>query len=105
MHGLRRSVFRFDFLLLAEIAAHERLQQFVAIQLADQRAGVVVVGDIGGILREDVADDLIDGVIPLFLQCLIDCGQNVINLHILIVHNTEFAGLVIHTDTTFPSKL
>ena len=34
--------------------------------------GVVVVGDIGGILGEDIAHNLIDGVIALFLQCLID---------------------------------
>ena len=90
---------------MTQLFLDQHLQQLVPVQLADQGAGAHVIGNVGGVLREDVANDLIDGVIPLFLQCLLDCGQNVINLHILIVHNTEFAGIVIHTDTTFPSKL
>ena len=56
--GLYSDTFR----LLAEVAAHKRLQQLVAIQLADQRAGVVMVRDIGGVLRQDVAHDLVDGL-------------------------------------------
>ena len=84
---------------------NQLLKQLIAVYLADEAPGVVVVRDIRRVFGKQVTDDLIDGVIPLLLQCLIDCGQNVINLHILIVHNTEFAGIVIHTDTTFPSKL
>lgn len=34
-----------------------------------------MIGDIGGVLREYVADNLADGGIPLFLQRLIDLAQ------------------------------
>ena len=68
------------FFLLSEIAAHECLQQLVAIQLADQRARAVVIRDIGGILREDIAYDLIDGVVALIFQRGINGRQDVADL-------------------------
>ena len=36
--------------LQIQIVLHQSLQHLVPIQLADQRAGAVVVGDVGGIL-------------------------------------------------------
>ena len=59
-----------------EIALQQHLEQLIPIQLADQRAGVVVVGDIGGVLAEDIAHNLIDGVITLLPQGVVDGGQN-----------------------------
>ena len=95
------SIFTY-FCLFAQIAAHERLQQLVAVELADERAGVVVIRDIGGVLRQDIADDLVDGVIALFLQCPIDGRENLMDLCVLLRGNIEFPGKIVHTDTTFP---
>lgn len=55
-----------------QILLHQLLEQLVPVQLADQGPGVVVVGDIGGILAEDIAHDLVDGVVPLFLQGIVN---------------------------------
>ena len=54
--------------LFVKIAAHEHLQQLITVELADQGARGVVIGDIGGILGKDIADDLIDGIVALVLQ-------------------------------------
>ena len=49
-----------------QIVAHQLGEQLVPVQTADHRSGVVVVGDVGGILREKIAYDLIDGIVTLF---------------------------------------
>ena len=46
-----------------QIILHQSLQQLVPIHLADEGAGGVVVGDVGGVLGQDVAHDLVDGVV------------------------------------------
>jgi len=43
-----------------------------------------MIGDVGGVLREDIADDLIDGVVALFLQCLVHGQQDLMDLFVLI---------------------
>ena len=77
-----------------EILLYQFLQQLVPIQLADQGAGVVVVGDIGGVLREDVSHDLIDGIIALFLQRAVYATQDLLDLRVLFVLNAEFPGVI-----------
>ena len=57
-----------------EIAFQQHLQQLVPVQLADERAGVVVVGDVGGVLAEDIAHNLVDGVIALLPEGIVDRG-------------------------------
>ena len=52
---------------LGEILPNQFLQQFVPIQLTDHAAGVVVVRDIGGIFRQQIADDLVNRIVTLFL--------------------------------------
>ena len=90
--------------LLVQIPADQNLQQLVAVDFPDQGAGIVVVGDIGGVLGKDVAHDLVDGVISLFLQCPIDGGKDLVDLRVLVHGNFKLPGIVIHvvhTDTTF----
>ena len=91
--------------LLSQIPPHQHLQQLITVDLADECAGTHVVGDIGGVLRQDITHDLVDGVITLFLQCLIDGGQDVVNFSVLFHRDTEFTGKIVHTDTTFLSLL
>ena len=86
---------------LAQILPHEDLKKLVPVDLADQGPGVVVVGDIGGVLRENIADDLVDRIVALFLQCLIDRGQDLMDLRVLFHHDTELSGKVVHADTIF----
>ena len=83
--------------LLAQVAAQENLQQLVAIQLADQRARLPVVGDVGGVLRKDVAHELVDGVIALLLQRGVHARQDVVDLLVLFLRGVEFAGIVFHS--------
>ena len=93
------------FRLLSEVAAHKRLQQLVAIQLADQRAGVVMVRDIGGVLRQDVAHDLVDGIIALILQRGINGGQNMTDLSVLFLRNIKLSGKFFHWESpSFPCR-
>ena len=91
-HGFRAAVFIGD--VSPEILFYQFLQQLVPIQLADQGAGVVVVGDIGGVLREDVSHDLIDGIIALFLQRAVYATQDLLDLRVLFVLNAEFPGVI-----------
>ena len=65
---------------------------------ADEGAGGVVVGDVGGVLGQDVAHDLVDGVVALLLQRLVNGGQNVMNLHGFVLCGVEFAGEIFHGD-------
>lgn len=44
------------------------LKQLVTVELADQAAGIVVVGNVGRILGQEITDYLIDGVIPFSLR-------------------------------------
>ena len=75
----RAPIVRFIGLLVQQIILHQRLQQLVPVHLADEGAGVVVVGDIGGILGQDVTHDLVDGVVTLFLShdmvCALSAGH------------------------------
>ena len=89
--------------LLAQVFADQDLEQLIPVDLADQSPGVVVVGDIGGVLGEDITHDLIDGIIALFLQCLIDGGEDLVDLRVLFHRDAEFPGKIVHTDTTFLS--
>ena len=52
---------------LGKVLPHQFLQQFVPVQFADHTAGIVVVGDIGGVFRQQVANDLINRIVTLFL--------------------------------------
>ena len=66
--------------LLAQVAAQEDLQQLVEIQLAYQRACQPVFGDVGGVLRKDVAHELVDRVIALLLQRGVHARQDVVDI-------------------------
>ena len=88
--------------LLPQISADQHLQQLVPVDLADQGPGIVVIGDVGGVLGENITHDLVDGVIALFLQCPIDGRENLMDLCVLLRGNIEFPGKIVNTDTTFP---
>ena len=53
--------------------------------MPDQAAGVVVGSDVGGILREDIAHDLVDRVVTLLTQSIIDGEQNLSDFSFFII--------------------
>ncbi len=53
--------------LTAQSRSHldKRLKQLVTIDPANKAAGIIMCGDVGRILGKNIANDLIDRVIPL----------------------------------------
>ena len=72
------------------------LKQFVSIELADQAAGIVIVGDVGGVFRQEITDYLIDGVIPFFAEGAIYGGQNGLHFLTAVFRYHKLDGIVIH---------
>ena len=83
-------------LLDGEIIAHQLLHQFIPIQLVNHAAGIVVVGDIGGIFCEQIADDLIDGIIAFFIQSIEHTMQNPAHILLVITGNSKLDGILCH---------
>ena len=54
--------------LFGQIALHQCTQQLVPVNLADQAAGTLVIGDVGGIFGQKIAHDLINGIVTLLAQ-------------------------------------
>jgi len=81
--------------LFFEVTCHKLVQQLVPVETADQAAGVVVVRDIGRVLGENVAHDLIDRVIALDDKRIVDGGQYFLHFRLAVDH-VEFACYVFH---------
>ena len=75
-----------------KVGLQQHLQQLVPVDVPDQAAGVVVGGDIGGILREDVAHSLVDGVIALLAQGVVNGGQCLADLLLPVLGDGEGNG-------------
>ena len=81
--------------LLSQVLADQLLQQFVPVKLTDHAAGVVVVGDIGGILGQKIAHNLIDGIIALFLQRIEYRAKNASHILFVVTGNGKFQSALI----------
>ena len=75
---------------------YELLQQLIAVELADQAAGIVVICDVSGVLRQEITDDLVDGVIAFFAECAIYRGQDRFHFLTAVLRYHKFDGVVIH---------
>ena len=71
------------------------INQLVPVQLTDHAAGIVVVGDIGGIFCQQIADDLVDGIVTLLLQSVKYRAQNPTHIVLVIAGNSEFQCVLI----------
>lgn len=87
-----------NLLLFIQIAYHKLTQKLVPVETADKTAGIVVVCYIGGVLRENIADYLVDGVIALYNKRVIDGGQDFLGFR-LIIDNIEFACCILHLNS------
>ena len=79
-----------------QIIANQLLHQLVPIQLTNHAAGIIVVGNIGGIFCEQVADDLIDGILAFFIQSIEHTMQNTAHILFIIAGNGELDGILCH---------
>ena len=79
----------------SQIAPDQLLQKLVPIQLADHAAGVVIVGDIGRVLGQQVAHDLVDGVIALFLQSVEDGTKGTAHIILVVAGYDKFLCILI----------
>ena len=86
----------------AQVTLHQHLQQLVAVDLANQRAGMVMIGNLSGIFGKDIPHDLVDRIVSLFFQCLVDCGHDLFDLLILFLADIELTCQIYHMDATFP---
>ena len=79
---------------MGKIILNQILQQGVAVDPADEVSGIVVGGDIGRILRQNISNQLIYGVIALFTKCLVNGEQYIPYLLLLIVSDGKGLGSV-----------
>lgn len=93
----RQGLFRFITVLasLVQVAGQQLLQQLVAVKAADEAAGVVVVGDVRRILREDVADELVDRVVAFDNKGMIHGSEDLFHF-CFVVDRVKPSGCVFH---------
>jgi hypothetical protein len=81
---------------LGQIAPNQFLQQLITIQLADHAACIVVVGDIGGILGQQISDDLVDRVVTLFPQSIEHSPEDAAHIVFVVTGDCELNGIFRH---------
>ena len=81
---------------VADIITHKGLQQIVAVNAANQRTGVLVSSDISRVLRKNIADQLVDGVIAFFLECVVHLLHDFVVLIVLLIVDRENSSCVTH---------
>ena len=79
-------------LLVEQIFPNKGLHRLVPVDLADHRAGVVIVGDVGGIFCQEISYDLIDRVIAFFGQSLVHTTENTAHILFVVAGYGELQG-------------
>ena len=59
---------RYGSLLIKQVTLDQLLEEFIPVQLTNHGAGIVVIGDISGVFSQEIPDNLIDGIVALFLR-------------------------------------
>lgn len=81
--------------LFVQIAGQQLLQQLIAVEAADEAAGVIVVGDIRRILGENVADELVDRVVAFDNKGMIHGSEDLLHF-CFVVDRIKPSGCVFH---------
>ena len=63
----------------------ERVKKLVAVKLSDKTACVVMICYICRIFGENVSDNLADWIIAFAFKCVVNFGQDELNLVIMIL--------------------
>ena len=61
---------------LAEIIRQQLPQKRIPVHTADKAAGVIVIGDVSGVLGKNISHQLINGIVSLYLQRIINGGHD-----------------------------
>ena len=85
-----------------DVVADQGLQQIVTVNAADDRTGILIGGNVGGILREDVPYQLVDGVVALLFQRAINLQHCLFDLHIAIIADREYSSRLRDRHIQFP---
>src|SRR6516225_6593257 len=85
-----------------DVVAHELFEQAVPVDLPDQGPGILVAGNIRWIARDEISDDLIDGIIPAFQQRLVHVPQGFLHVADLAGTGVEYFRLLALTHCLAP---
>jgi hypothetical protein len=83
-------------LIPEQITLHKLLKKLVPIKLTDHAAGIVVIRDISGIFRQQIADDLIDRIITFFVQSIEDTPENTMHILFVVAGYCKLNGIFRH---------
>jgi hypothetical protein len=86
---------------------HQILQKLIAINFADHTSGIIVVGNICGILREKITNNLVDRVIAFFIQSVENTPENTVHIVFFFTGNGELngiSGIVRHGNDLLPNN-
>ena len=61
------------------------LKKLVTVELADEAASIIVIGDVGRILRENVSDDLVDWIVALFAEGRINLEKYISDFALTVI--------------------
>ena len=79
--------------IFKQVTVYQCLEQFVPVNLTNHAAGIIVIGDIGGILCQQVANDLVNGVITLFVQSVEHITENSAHIVFIIAGHSKLDGI------------
>ena len=86
---------RYGSLLIKQVTLDQLLEEFIPVQLTNHGAGIVVIGDISGVFSQEIPDNLIDGIVPLFAEGVENRVENPMHVFAFITGDSEFDGVVI----------
>ena len=79
-----------------QIMRYKLLHELISVDFANQAARIVMVCDVSGVFGKKIADNLVNRVVPLFLEGIINSSQNALHLGIFVVYETEFSSSIEH---------
>ena len=72
------------------------MQQVVTVHFADEGTSPLISRDIGRIFGQDIAHQLVDGVIAFFLECVVHLLHDFMDLDVLLIVDGENGSCVAH---------
>jgi hypothetical protein len=82
--------------IVRKVATNQFLEQLVPVDPADLAAGGIVVCDIGRILSQKIANDLVDGIVTFFGQGIEYAPQNLAHTFLIVSGDCKFDGAFRH---------
>jgi hypothetical protein len=78
---------------LEQIAVNQILEQLITVQLANHTSSVLVVSDVGGVFCQKITNNLVNGIITLFIQSIEHIPQNSPHIFLIIAGYCELYGI------------